>query len=165
MPKPSVSTAMKQNPWESNRFSDSQKRPCNLWKLKVHCRIHNSPPSVPTINQINPVHAVHPPTWISVLMLPPPHLLLGLPTGFIAYVVPRDQSNSEVFVKGSYHGKLLRWRDVRTSPKKKSWRNTHCRLSATAYSIHSHLHSILKALPPSATRRRPTGPHSVHSTL
>ena len=32
-----------------------------------------------------------------------------------------------------------------------SWRTTHCRLSATAYSIYSQLLSILEAVPPSAT--------------
>ena len=32
-----------------------------------------------------------------------------------------------------------------------SWRTTPCRLSATAYSIYSHLPSIAEAVPPSAT--------------
>jgi hypothetical protein len=32
-----------------------------------------------------------------------------------------------------------------------SWRTTPCRLSAAAYSIYSHLPSILQAVPPSAT--------------
>jgi hypothetical protein len=35
-----------------------------------------------------------------------------------------------------------------------SWRTTPCRLSSTAYSLHSQLPSILEAIPPSATRWR-----------
>ena len=39
--------SMKQSPsWEANRFSANQEIPRNLWKLKVHYRIHKSPPPV-----------------------------------------------------------------------------------------------------------------------
>ena len=68
------------------------------------------------LSQINHFHALHPPTWRSILILSC-HLRISLPNGSIAYVVPRDESSSEVFVTGSYHGKLLRWRNVSTSPK------------------------------------------------
>ena len=43
--------------WEANRFSATQEIPHILWKPKVHYRIHNSPPRVPTPSQIDPVHA------------------------------------------------------------------------------------------------------------
>jgi hypothetical protein len=140
---------------------------------------YNSPPSVPPINQINPVHALHPPTWRSVLILPS-HLLLGLPTGSIAYVVPRDQSNSEVFVKGSYHGKLLRWRNVRTSPKNKLEEHPlssvcDCLFNTFAPTLHIESPSSIsnQTTPhraPLSTLNTvdiwgPIGPHSVHSTL
>ena len=75
--------SMEQSPsWEANWFSASQEIPHILWNPKVHCRVYKSPPPVPVLRQINPVHAPHHTSWRSILTLSF-RLHLGLTSGFI----------------------------------------------------------------------------------
>jgi hypothetical protein len=79
---------MEQRPsWEANRSSGSQKISCILWNRKVHYPIHKSPPPVPVLNQIDPVHAPHPTSWTSILILSC-NLRLGIPSGLLTSGFP-----------------------------------------------------------------------------
>ena len=49
--------SIEQSPWEINRFSASQEIPLILWNQRVHNGVHKSPPLVPVLSHINPVHA------------------------------------------------------------------------------------------------------------
>ena len=68
--------------WEADRFYASQEIPHILWKPKVHHRTSKFPPPVPVPSQINPVHAPHPISWRSTLILSS-HISLGLLNGLL----------------------------------------------------------------------------------
>jgi len=48
---------MEHTPREANSSSDSQGILFILWKPNVHCRVHNSPPLVHLLRQLNPAYA------------------------------------------------------------------------------------------------------------
>jgi hypothetical protein len=88
---------MEQKPsWEANNFSASQEIPRILWNPEVHYRIHKSPPPVPILSQLNPVH-------ILIQLLEEPflilssHLRLGLPSGRLPSGLPTKILHAPLF--------------------------------------------------------------------
>jgi hypothetical protein len=85
------------------RFSASQEIPRILWNPKAHYRIHKCPPPVPILSHINPVHAPHPTSWRSSLILSY-HLRQGLPSGlFPQYLVNTSPIPHTCYMPRSSH--------------------------------------------------------------
>jgi hypothetical protein len=53
--------------WEAAIFTATQEFLKILWKPKVHYRVHRSPPLVPILSQIDPIHIT--PSYLSKISL------------------------------------------------------------------------------------------------
>ena len=68
-PSPNTTNCIQQRPsWEANRYSAIQ-IPSILWNPNVHHQVHKSPPLVPILSKIDPIHTPHHTSRISTLIL------------------------------------------------------------------------------------------------
>jgi hypothetical protein len=74
--------------WEVANCAATQELPRILWNQKVHYRVHKSPPMVPILNQINPIHTI--PSYLRSILISSIHLRLGLPSGLFPCGFPTN---------------------------------------------------------------------------
>jgi hypothetical protein len=75
---------MKLSPsWPTASWAETQELSNILWNPKVYYRVQNSPPLVPILWQINPVHTTLSYLSRSILILPPTYVLVLLVVSFL----------------------------------------------------------------------------------
>jgi hypothetical protein len=65
--------------WQAICCATSQEFPKVLWNSKVYYRVHNSPPLVPILSQIIPVHTTT--CYLRSILILATHICLRLPSG------------------------------------------------------------------------------------
>jgi hypothetical protein len=64
--------------WGTTNCAAPQELPSILWNPKVQYRIHKSPPLVPILSRMNPIHSI--PSYLSKIHFNIVHSRLGLPS-------------------------------------------------------------------------------------
>jgi hypothetical protein len=74
--------------WGAANCAATQKPPSNSWNPKVQYRVHKSPPLIPILNHINPIHSI--PSYLRSILILSTHPRLGLPSGLFPSDFPTN---------------------------------------------------------------------------
>jgi hypothetical protein len=86
-------------PWEANSHSANQEILHLLWCPKINLRIHNSPPLVPNLSQMNPMQTF-PPYFLKIHSNTILHLRLDRPSG--GFLLPGLPDQNFVCISNLY---------------------------------------------------------------
>jgi hypothetical protein len=93
--------------WGTINWAATKELPSTSWNPKVHYRVHKSPPLIPILSNINPVHTtpcclskIHFNLWT--------HLRLGLPKGvFLLTFPPISYMHSFLLIRSTCHAHII----------------------------------------------------------
>jgi hypothetical protein len=80
--------------WEVEHCAATQELPSILWNPKVHYRVHKSPPQVPILSPIDPLHVI--PSYLSKIYsnIVNPYVLVFLVVSFLLAFLPISYMHS-----------------------------------------------------------------------
>jgi hypothetical protein len=74
--------------WEAASCAATQELSSILWNPKFHYHVHKSPPLIPILSQINPIHTI--PSYLRSILILSTQLRLGLPSGLFPSGIPTN---------------------------------------------------------------------------